>query len=128
MNKSLVSSLLGICAAALLFASLAKAEQRDLVTVHLDFAAQAGDKTLAAGDYQISEVETTSGIVSLIFRANHFTAVVAAARIENPNDTTSSKTELIFDRTGNNLNLNKINLEGRTYRYEIVKDVPLPLQ
>ncbi len=120
--KKLVSSVLGFCLAALLFASLSYAQQRDVITFHLSQPALATGETLPAGDYQVRELDTANGVPVLLLQSGKFSLLVAAARVPDEPSDFSSATKLVFERRGDSLELSKICLEGRDYHYQLAQD------
>lgn len=88
--------------------------------VHIPEAVQVAQSELPAGDYTVRYVDIGSDTPYLAFEpANGNTILVSAMRNQLMSGETSGKSSLVFEKTGGNLSLARVTVEGFSYSYEI---------
>jgi hypothetical protein len=107
MKKKMM--MLAACAAAAMAAELA--------TVRLPFAARVGATLLPAGEYRVGTVDNGGGtsVITLVDDEGR-RATVPAKRVVLDG---AGSAELKFTRSGNELKLRQIFVDGRAYAYEL---------
>jgi hypothetical protein len=106
--------------AGLLVCTLAMNAQSEVVTVHVPFAFQAGDKLLPAGDYWVDRGEVSNILV--IHGGSGNSSAFLTMPVESPKVETAS---LIFARQGEKLVLSAIRLPGQQSRVLFAPHAPL---
>ncbi len=107
MKKKLM--MLAACAAVGIAAEIA--------TVRLPFAARVGTTLLPAGQYRVGTVENggSTSVLTLVDDEGHC-ATVPAKRVLQEG---AGSAELKFTRSGSELKLRRIFVEGRAYAYDL---------
>jgi hypothetical protein len=93
------------------------ANSSDSVKVTLPHAIQVAGNHLAPGDYVIRTLNTGNDTAVLSFESAQGTVAILAMRIPAPPNTGADKTELVFQREGDTLNLDKIWIQNQSYGY-----------
>jgi hypothetical protein len=117
--KNAISRFGYTCAAAALFcaAGAVSAETMNRITVNLPEDTIAGSNTLAAGTYTITDIEPASGVHVFVFRgAGGKPVMLQAETIEQASG--PSKSSLVLSRTGSEVRLDKLLIEGSSLGYE----------
>jgi hypothetical protein len=104
----------------LLACTLAMNAQSEVVTVHVPFAFQAGDKLLPAGDYSVDRGEVSNILV--IHGGSGNSSAFLTMAVESKKTETAS---LIFARQGATLVLSAIRLPGQQSRVLFAPRAPL---
>jgi hypothetical protein len=104
----------------LLACTLAMNAQSEVVTVHVPFAFQAGDKLLPAGDYSVDRGEVSNILV--IHGGSGNSSAFLTMAVESKKTETAS---LIFARQGATLVLSAIRLPGQQSRVLFARHAPL---
>jgi hypothetical protein len=104
----------------LLACTLAANAQSEVVTVHVPFAFQAGDKLLPAGDYSVDRGEVSNILV--IHGGSGNSSAFLTMAVESKKTETAS---LIFARQGATLVLSAIRLPGQQSRVLFAPHAPL---
>ena len=94
--------------------------QSEVVTVHVPFAFQAGDKLLPAGDYSVDRGEVSNILV--IHGGSGNSSAFLTMAVESKKTETAS---LIFARQGATLVLSAIRLPGQQSRVLFAPHAPL---
>jgi hypothetical protein len=105
----------------LLVCTLAMNAQSEVVTVHVPFAFQAGDKLLPAGDYSVDRGEVSNILVIHGGSGNSSAFLTMVVDSAAKADTAS----LVFARQGGTLVLSAIRLPGQQSRVLLAPHVPL---
>ena len=88
--------------------------------VHIPEAVRVAQSELPAGDYTVRYVDIGADMPVLSFEPEKGnTILVSAMRIQLLNGETSGKSSLVFEKTGGNLSLARVTVEGFSYSYEI---------
>ena len=104
----------------MLACTLAMNAQSEVVTVHVPFAFQAGDKLLPAGDYSVDRGEVSNILV--IHGGSGNSSAFLTMAVESKKTETAS---LIFARQGATLVLSAIRLPGQQSRVLFAHRAPL---
>jgi hypothetical protein len=104
----------------LLACTLTMNAQSEVVTVHVPFAFQAGDKLLPAGDYSVDRGEVSNILV--IHGGSGNSSAFLTMPVESKKTETAS---LIFARQGATLVLSAIRLPGQQSRVLFASHAPL---
>jgi hypothetical protein len=97
------------------------ANSSETIKVTLPQAIQVGGNHLAPGDYVIRSLDTTGGEPILVFESDKGVSfAVAAMRIPEPLNEPVDKTELVLQREGGTLTLQKIWIQDENYGYEFL--------
>lgn len=109
-----------ILLAGLLACTLGMNAQSEVVTVHVPFAFQAGEKLLPAGDYSVDRGEVSNILV--IHGGSGNSSAFLTMAVESKRTETAS---LIFARQGATLVLSAIRLPGQESRVLFAPHAPL---
>jgi hypothetical protein len=93
------------------------ANSGDSVKVTLPHAIQVSGNQLAPGDYIIRTLNTGNDTAVLAFESAQGTVAILAMRIPAPPHTGADKTELVLQRDGDTLTLDKIWIQNQSYGY-----------
>lgn len=100
----------------------AQGEQPAIIDVSVSHAFVTGDTTLPAGKYEIRRLDDTVTNISEIRSVNGRTAVVFETEAaQSPDDQPASKTELIFNKVGNQYFLSQVWVAGSLNGRELTK-------
>jgi hypothetical protein len=89
--------------------------------VHITEAAHIAQSDLPAGDYTIRYVDVGGDVPYLSFEpAKGNIIIVPAMRNQLMNGEAAEKSSLVFEKTGGNLFLARVQVEGFNYSYEII--------
>jgi hypothetical protein len=99
-------SALALCGAAL-------AAPIDTLTARFTSPVTIGDKVLPAGEVTFSVIHGTSSMLLVARTANNEAAAVMVNRQYQPDD--SHKSEVVLNKTGNTLKLDRVSVDGITY-------------
>jgi hypothetical protein len=105
------------CAAAAVVAGLAGAQTMNRITVNLPEDIIAGGTTLPAGPYTITDLQPASGNHIFVFRgADRKPLFIQGATMDQGAE--QSKTAVVLSKTGSELRLNKLLIEGSSLGFE----------
>jgi hypothetical protein len=115
--KNAISRFGYTCAAAAILAGLAAAQPMNRITVNLPEDVLAGGTTLPAGSYTITDVEPASGNHIFVFRGeNGKPFTIQAETIDQASE--QSKTAVVLWKTGSEVRLDKLLIEGSSLGYD----------
>jgi len=118
--KNAISRFGYTCAAAALLCAatgITFAGTMNRVTVNLPEDTMAGSATLAAGAYTITDLEPAGGVHVFVFRSENGKQVtLQVGTIEQVSE--PSKTSVVLSKTGSEVRLNKLLIEGSSRAYE----------
>ncbi|HWD99010.1 MAG TPA: hypothetical protein VG345_08240 [Bryobacteraceae bacterium] len=115
--KNAISRFGYTCAAAAILAGLAGAQTLNRITVNLPQDVLAGGTTLPAGSYTITDIEPFSGNHVFVFRGENGKPVaIQAETIDQSSE--QSKTAVVLSKTGSEVRLDKLLIEGSSLGYE----------
>ena len=105
------------CAAAAVLAGIAGAQTMNRITVNLPEDVVAGGTTLPAGPYMITDLEPASGNHIFVFRGENGKPVfIQAETIDQASE--QAKTALVLSKTGSEVRLDKLLIEGSSLGFE----------
>src|SRR3954451_17073728 len=85
----------------------------DTITARFETPVMVGEKVLPAGIVTFNVIHGTSSMLLVARTANNEAAVIVVNRQYEPEDT--RKSEVILNKTGNTLRLEKVCVDGITY-------------
>ena len=102
-----------IALSALALCGAAFAAPVDTINVHFSTPVMVGEKVLPAGDVTFNVIHGTSSMLLVARTANNEAAVIVVNRQYEPEE--SRKSEVILNKTGNTLKVDRICVDGITY-------------
>jgi hypothetical protein len=102
-----------IAISALALCGAAFAAPVDILTARFTSPVTVGDKVLPAGEVTFNVIHGTSSMLLVARTANNEAAVVMVNRLYEPED--SRKSEVILNKSGNTLKVDKVTVDGISY-------------
>lgn len=119
MHKRIHTALLAAASVAVLI--LPASAQSDALKVQFNQPIRVGQTGLPAGNYTIRLAQLGNDPPILSVESDHGNKIlVPAMRCSTPNNDEASANEVVLERQGNELQLTKMWLAGRSYGYSII--------